>query len=168
MDPEIRDIEYEILALSRHITAAVGRSKKDAERLDESAYTLLNLLAVGGPMSIGELQEILGLDASTLNRQTSAAMRNGLVERRGDDPSGIARRFHLTQVGADRLEADQQASYSALANTLKEWPAEDRVNLTRTLRALNAAIEQRYPQPWPRPYSRDQDDESTHERSRER
>jgi len=150
MSPEIREIEYEILALSRHITAAVGRSKRDGDRLDESAYTLLTLLEVGGPKSIGDLQRILGLDASTLNRQTSAVLKKGLAERRGDESGGLARRFHLTRTGRERLEADRQASYAALANTLSEWSAQEREELTRTLRALNAAIEQRYPQPWPR------------------
>lgn len=150
MTHRIGDIEYEIVALASHITAALGRSAKDPSRLEESAYTLLTLIDSGGPASIGELHQVLGLDPSTLNRQTAALVRNGLVERRGDSGGGVARRFHLTALGRTRLEAEQGASRGALAETLRSWPPEQRADLTRTLRALNAAVEERYSRPWPR------------------
>lgn len=151
MKPDVGEIEYEILALSRHINAAMGRSSRGDARLEESAYTILNLLDRGGPMSISELGEILGLDASTLNRQTAAIVRAGLVERRHDGSGGLARRFYMTAHGCEALAADRNASQSALADTLSEWPVDQKRQLLEMLRTFNLEIETRYRSPWPRP-----------------
>lgn len=150
MGDGVSEIEYEILALSRHINAAMGRSTRGRDRLEESAYTILNLLDRGGPMSIGGLGEILGLDASTLNRQTAAMIRSGLVERRSDEKGGLARRFFITGHGQAALMADRRASQGTLAQTLGEWTGEQKAQLLDALRSLNTEIETRYRAPWPR------------------
>ena len=51
------------------------------DRLERSAYTLLSRIDAQGPMSLGELSDALGLDVSTLNRQTAAMTKSGYVER---------------------------------------------------------------------------------------
>src|SRR6188472_1211030 len=62
------EVEYEQMLLSRH---EVMRHRTG--QLERSAYVLLSRIRLQGPMSIGELSEAFGLDASTLNRQTAAA-----------------------------------------------------------------------------------------------
>jgi predicted transcriptional regulator len=57
-------------------------------RLDRSACLLLSRIQAEGPMTIGGLSAAFGPDVSTLNRQTAAMLRAGIVERprsgRGD------------------------------------------------------------------------------------
>lgn len=148
-DP-IAAIEFETLAFSRHVTAAVGRGRTEDQVLEGSAYTLLSLIEAGGPSSIGTLAEITGLDASTLNRQTAALLRDGHVERVHDPAGGIARVFKLTFAGRMALEIVQSRSRGALARTLAAWSPAERDELARVLRHLNESIESQYAKPWPR------------------
>lgn len=148
-DP-IAAIEFETLAFSRHVATAIGRTRNDEPVLDASAYTLLSLIAAGGPASIGSLSDITGLDASTLNRQTAALVRDGHVERVSDPAGGIARVFRLTFAGKMALEMEQSQSRSALARTLNGWTGSERDELARVLRRLNESIERGYAKPWPR------------------
>ncbi|MHA3683720.1 MarR family winged helix-turn-helix transcriptional regulator [Leucobacter sp. HY1910] len=148
-DP-IAAIEFETLAFARHVDAAVGRTRSDEPVLEASAYTLLSLISAGGPASIGTLSAITGLDASTLNRQTAALVRDGHVERVSDPAGGIARVFKLTFAGQMALEFEQSQSRSALARTLRDWTGAERDELARVLRHLNESIERGYDKPWPR------------------
>lgn len=118
--------------------------------LEGSAYTLLSLIDAGGPSSIGTLSDITGLDASTLNRQTAALVRDGHVERIPDPAGGIARVFKLTFAGQMALEMEQSQSRAALARTLAGWSKAEREELARVMRRFNDAIERGYPKPWPR------------------
>lgn len=146
----IAAIEFETLAFARHLTSAVGRARGDDPVLEGSAYTLLSLIAAGGPASIGTLSDVTGLDASTLNRQTAGLVRDGYVERVADPEGGIARVFKLTFSGRMTLEYEQAQSRAALGRTLDDWTDEERADLARVLRHLNHSIERYYVQPWPR------------------
>ncbi|MGA9582203.1 MAG: helix-turn-helix domain-containing protein, partial [Allosphingosinicella sp.] len=75
MARRIEDIEYEQMLQSR-FTIAQHRQK---DGLDRSAYLLLARIQAEGPKSIGELSELFRLDASTVQRQTGAAMSAGLI-----------------------------------------------------------------------------------------
>src|SRR3546814_7701093 len=89
--------------------APTRRAADGKPHLDRSAYTLLTRLVMEGPMSIGQLSEAFGLDASTLNRQTAAMMRDGLVERIPDPEGGLARKFLVTESGRKRLDRERRA-----------------------------------------------------------
>lgn len=151
VDGHILAIEYETLALSRHMANAVGRARRNESLLEASAYTLLSLLQAGGPASIGTLSAITGLDTSTINRQTAALARDGFVTREPDASGGLARIFCLSSAGEAALHAEQEQSRKALAATLAGWQDDEREELAQTLRRFNAAIEQQYALPWPRP-----------------
>lgn len=146
----IAAIEYETLAFARHATTAVGRSRHNEPLLDGSAYTLLNLIAVGGPATIGDLAAITGLDASTLNRQTAALIERGLVLRTSDPDGGMARIFLMTDAGSRILAAERSHSHAALSRTLSEWTDPELEDLRRVLRRFNGSIERSYARPWPR------------------
>lgn len=146
----IAAIEYETLAFARHVATAVGRTRHDEPLLDGSAYTLLNLIAAGGPASIGDFSAITGLDASTLNRQTAALIERGLVLRTADPEGGMARIFIMTDEGSRTLAAEQLHSHTALSRTLSEWNETELEELKRVLRRFNGSIERSYPRPWPR------------------
>jgi len=139
-------LEYEQMLLSRH---EVLRHRSGA--LDRSAYVLLSRIRIQGPMSISELSEAFGLDSSTLNRQTAAAMRSGLVERIPDPEGGIARKFRITAKGAGMLDQERDSIISGLDKVMADWTDEDIAAFTAYLRRFNTDIERLSGRPWPRP-----------------
>ncbi|WP_308168109.1 MarR family transcriptional regulator [Nonomuraea sp. NEAU-A123] len=104
-------VEYETMLLGRHNLTA--RSRREGGLLDRSAYILLSCIRVEGPMSIRQLSEAFGLDASTLNRQTAAMLRDELVERIPDPDGGIARKFRITDEGEPASTTNARRSSAA-------------------------------------------------------
>ncbi|MFC5910340.1 MarR family winged helix-turn-helix transcriptional regulator [Streptacidiphilus monticola] len=139
-------VEYEQMLLGRYALA----SHRTA-RLERSAYILLSRIGMQGPMTIGELSDAFGLDTSTVNRQTAAATRAGLLERIPDPAGSIARRFRLTERGAAILAEEREGIVDALDRVMHDWPDEDIAGFAAYLRRFNAGIERLAGRPWPRP-----------------
>ncbi|WP_370423792.1 MarR family winged helix-turn-helix transcriptional regulator [Streptomyces sp. QH1-20] len=130
-----------------------NNGRREGGVLDRSAYILLSRLHVQGPMSIGQLGEAFGLGVSTLNRQTAAAMRAGLVERIPDPDGGMARKFRITPEGELRLNEERTSNVSSLDRIMADWADEDVAALADYLERLNSDIERLHGMPWPRPKS---------------
>lgn len=150
MGDRFEAIEFETMLLGRHLTPVRRHSEGDSY-LDRSAYTLLSRLQVQGPMSIGQLSDAFGLDASTLNRQTAAMLRSGLVERIPDPDGGLARKFRITRVGRSRLTRERRTNVDGLQRVLEDWSDRDVAALAKLLHRFNSDIETRDGRPWPRP-----------------
>ncbi|MBW8486444.1 MarR family winged helix-turn-helix transcriptional regulator [Actinomadura parmotrematis] len=146
MDRRTRDIEYEQMLLSRHEFL-----RRRPHAMDRSAYVLLSRIRMQGPMTIGELSDAFGLDASTLNRQTASAMRGGLVERIPDPAGGIARKFRITDKGERMLDDERESSVRGLDRVMADWSADDIAAFASYLRRFNGDIERLSGRPWPRP-----------------
>ncbi|MEV8367569.1 MarR family winged helix-turn-helix transcriptional regulator [Streptomyces niveus] len=144
------EVEYEQMLLSRHtyLNQKGGRRKDGV--LERSAYILLSRIRLQGPMSIGELSDAFGLDASTLNRQTAAVMRAGFVERIADPDGGMARKFRITETGARVLDEEREGIVRSLDRVLAEWPEEDIAAFAAYLKRFNTDIERLAGRPWPR------------------
>lgn len=136
------------MLLGRHLTP-LRRSGPD-RLLERSGYTLLARILAQGPMSIGELSEALGLDVSTLNRQTAALLTPGYLERVADPDGGVARKFRVTSAGAEALQADRVRNLDGLGALLEEWSDADVDQFVGLLRRFNTEIEERVGQTWPR------------------
>lgn len=102
-------------------------------------------------MSIGQLTEAFGLDTSTVNRQTAALLRAGLVDRIPDPIGGIARKFRITDTGEQALEAERQANTEGLDRVMVNWSADDVAAFAGYLERFNTDIERLDGRPWPRP-----------------
>ncbi|MFB7512193.1 MarR family winged helix-turn-helix transcriptional regulator [Streptomyces sp. NPDC056144] len=150
MDKPTHLVEFETMLLSRHAHLYAPRSRAAGGQLDRSAYVLLSRIEMHGPMSIGQLSEAFGLDASTLNRQTAAMLRTGVVERIPDPEGGIARKFRITEEGARRLAADRDANIEGLDRVMEHWSAEDVARFAAFLERFNQDIERLEGRPWPR------------------
>ncbi|MER7657722.1 MarR family winged helix-turn-helix transcriptional regulator [Streptomyces albidoflavus] len=139
------------MLLGRHsfLHQRAGRRRNGA--LERSAYILLSRLEVQGPMSIGELSDAFGLDASTLNRQTAAVLRAGLAERVPDPEGGMARKFRMTEAGVEALREEREGVVASLDRVMADWPEEDIAAFAAYLRRFNAGIERLSGRPWPRP-----------------
>src|SRR6476469_10009432 len=115
VDKPLDLLEFETMLLGRHMHMINPRGRgMSEERLDRSAYVLLSRIQAQGPMSIGEFSEAFGLDASTLNRQTAAMVRAGVVERMPDPEGGMARKFSITAEGERRLDIHRTENLEGL------------------------------------------------------
>ncbi|MEU9792331.1 MarR family transcriptional regulator [Streptomyces sparsogenes] len=119
-------------------------------RLDRSAYLLLSYLDTAGPMSIGRLADAFGLDVSTVNRQTGALLRAGLLERIPDPQGGLARKLRATTLGADALAADRKRRRAGLARVLADWTPEEVARFEEALTRFNREVEADEGRSWPR------------------
>ncbi|MFE9680477.1 MarR family winged helix-turn-helix transcriptional regulator [Streptomyces sp. NPDC006285] len=144
------EVEYEQMLLGRHALAAHGGRSKDSV-LERSSYILLSRIRVQGPMSIGELSDAFGLDASTLNRQTASAVRAGLAERIPDPDGGLARKFRITDKGARILDEERERTVGSLDRIMADWSDDDIAQFAFYLRRFNTGIERLGKRPWPRP-----------------
>jgi DNA-binding MarR family transcriptional regulator len=151
VDKPLDLLEFETMLLGRHMHMLNPRARgMSEERLDRSAYVLLSRIQVQGPMSIGELREAFGLDASTLNRQTAAMLRAGVVERMPDPEGGIARKFAITAEGRRRLDAHRAENLDGLEKIMIDWDPEDVAEFAAYLSRFNRDIERLDGRPWPR------------------
>ncbi|KUN86322.1 MarR family winged helix-turn-helix transcriptional regulator [Streptomyces griseoruber] len=151
MDTPTHEVEYEQLLLSRHTFLNQRGGRRKNSLLERSAYILLSRIQVQGPMSIGELSDAFGLDASTLNRQTAAAMRAGLIERIPDPAGGMARKFRLTDEGLRLVDAEREGIVDILDQVMHDWSEDDIAAFAGYLRRFNHGIEAIGGRPWPRP-----------------
>ncbi|MFD7714068.1 MarR family winged helix-turn-helix transcriptional regulator [Streptomyces sp. NPDC059785] len=138
------------MLLSRYMHLHKGKGRREGSVLDRSAYIVLSRIRMQGPMSIGQLGDAFGLDASTLNRQTAAAMRAGLVERIPDPEGGMARKFRITEEGERRLDEERAGIVGSLDRIMADWPEEDIAAFADYLQRFNAGIERLHGMPWPR------------------
>ncbi|MFJ1746597.1 MarR family winged helix-turn-helix transcriptional regulator [Streptomyces sp. NPDC088116] len=142
-------IEREMLILTRHREMASPR-RLGSEALDRSAYVLLSRIEVQGPMSVADFVDAFGLAASTFNRQTTALLKEGLVERTLDPDGGVARKFRITRMGRDRLKADRDKIVNGLSEVIAGWAPERLDNFVADLQQFNEDIERLTGRPWPR------------------
>lgn len=149
MDKPTDSIEYETMLLGRHFLVT-ARGKRGGGLLDRSAYVLLSRIRAEGPMSIRQLSEAFGLDASTLNRQTAAMMRDGLVERIPDAEGGIARKFRITGEGERRLDQERAEIVGGLEKLLADWSPDEVAQFAAYLKRFNTDIERLTDRSWPR------------------
>ncbi len=149
MDKPTNLVEFETMLLGRYTIHP--RYRRDGTRLDRSAYLVLSRLVIEGPMSIGQLSEAFGLDASTLNRQTAALLRAGQVERIPDPAGGMARKFRITAAGEADLDSERRANIEGLGRVLEDWSSEDVARFAEFLQRFNTDIERLDGRPWPRP-----------------
>lgn len=137
MERRIEDIEYAQLMLNRYTVA----QHRHYDGIDRSVYLLLSRIDNHGPMTIGDLSEAFRLDASTLQRQTSAALRAGFLERTLDSDGGVARKFTLTELGKEQFIAARDRSTTALKKILGDWTDADVNHLADALQRFNTSLE---------------------------
>jgi len=144
-------VEFESMLVVRHGSLQSAKAAARNQLLDRSAYVLLSLIQLEGPMSISQLSNALTLDVSTLNRQTAAMLRAGLVDRIPDPDGGIARKFHISDLGTERINAHRAENARGLEMVLEHWSPEDVATLGLALRRFNRDIERLEGISWPRP-----------------
>jgi DNA-binding MarR family transcriptional regulator len=148
-------IERELLILTRNRETSAPRGVRGGGALDRSAYVLLSRLEAQGPMSIPDFVDAFGFAPSTFTRQTSALLRDGLVERTLDPDGGVARKFRITDEGLARLAEQREVFVDGISGVIADWPAERRERFIADLRQFNTDVERVSGRSWPRPMAGD-------------
>ncbi|WP_413455237.1 MarR family winged helix-turn-helix transcriptional regulator [Glutamicibacter sp. FR1] len=134
----IAEIEYEQIMFSRCTIA----HQLYSGGLDGSLYLLMSRIDGQGPMSITELSHALRLDNSTLQRQMTAAIKGGYLERIADPQGNVARTICLTAMGAQRLSDSRALSTASLEQILGDWSCADIEQFAKYLNRFNSSIEE--------------------------
>jgi DNA-binding MarR family transcriptional regulator len=116
-----------------------------ADGIERAAYALLAHLVREGPQRTTALADAVHSDTSTVSRQVSALVQQGLVERKADPEDGRACLLVATDAGQrifDRARAERTRHLSAL---LAEWPQSDRRTLVMLLDRFNDDFENYHP-----------------------
>ncbi|MDT4904908.1 MAG: hypothetical protein QOH52_2924 [Pseudonocardiales bacterium] len=101
---------------------------------------LLGRLEGCGPVRLGELAAVLGIDNSTLTPQTQRLERDGLVVRETDPADGRAALVRITRAGRQLLARLHSSRRALLDEQLSTWPDDDRARAAAILSRLAAAL----------------------------
>lgn len=141
----VAEIETAMLALAR-----LALSTRTHEHLattagvivDRSGEAVLRQLADADTgLRLGELAQRLGIEAPTASRKVHELGAAGLVVREGDPTDGRACRLRLTPAGESAVHLLRLARRDRLAEVIRGWPPEDRINLGRLLTRLAADVQ---------------------------
>jgi DNA-binding MarR family transcriptional regulator len=137
-DP-IEVVETEMALLQRALERLARRS--DIHRdLDRASYLLARTLDATGPISLKDLADRLGLDATTVTRQVATMEAGELVYRRAEPGDGRVSIIGLTPTGQRKMRAEQRARRKRVQDLLAGWPKRDQFELGRLIGRLNDAI----------------------------
>jgi DNA-binding MarR family transcriptional regulator len=104
-------------------------------RLRSADLRLLWLLSDGVPRSMREIADQLALERSTVSRQVSAALADGLIART-DQPVAGARPLVVTQTGTDALTQVIEGNFGDYLGALDVLPEEERERFVENLAAV--------------------------------
>jgi DNA-binding MarR family transcriptional regulator len=136
----VASLIFEAMLLGRHVGNLRYRSVP-GDQLDRSAHAILARLEVSGPLATGVLARALGVDASTMSRQSNAMIRDGLIERVADPLGGRTRVLRPTPGGISRLAAERSAIARRLDGVVSTWEADDLEVFARLLFKFNSDLE---------------------------
>jgi len=96
-----------------------------AHDVEWSAQVVLNSLAMAGPIRMSELADRIESDLSTVSRQASALVKDGLIERRPDPVDGRACLLAPTAKGEDVLREHHELRTEHFGRMLGTWSDDD-------------------------------------------
>jgi DNA-binding MarR family transcriptional regulator len=122
-------------------TAQLERARRAVEgraRLGTADLRLIWLLVDGGPRTMKEISAELGLEQSTVNRQTNAALKAGYLERVDQDGKG-ARMLTPTDEGYDLFASDMHLVMAVLEEGLSAVPVAEATRFMENLASFSEA-----------------------------
>ncbi|GIH15923.1 MarR family winged helix-turn-helix transcriptional regulator [Rugosimonospora africana] len=126
---------------------------------------LLRTVAAEGPMRASALAASVHSDLSTVSRQTTALVADGLLERRADPVDGRASLLAVTEAGQAVIAEHAQARAAFFAQVLAGWDPRELGEFARLLQRFTTAYDQTHTAwmggPAPRHSPRSTDPEGT-------
>jgi DNA-binding MarR family transcriptional regulator len=136
----LADLEREMSVLVRRAIRRLWSEASDPGALDRWTYAFLVRIS-DGPMRVGEVARIFGIDKSTASRHMKRIVEGGLVEASVDAEDARSSLLRLTALGERRLAEARAARMEPLRRVFATWPEEDRRTLARLVARLNAELD---------------------------
>lgn len=131
----------EIVRLVRLFAKAKSKlSSLNPGGIEHGSFPILATLVNGGSQRTSSLAECLHTEISTISRQTSHLVQQGLIERQADPQDGRACLLAPTEAGRELYAKARQARNEWLASTWHEWDPADRKALITLLAKLNSDL----------------------------
>ena len=128
--------------LSERIDRDAGRLYAQADiPFEQRWYGVLNQLVLRGPLSVGELAQLLGITQASVSQTRQSLAAAGLIGWEKDAEDGRRRTLHLTPQG-QALVARLAPLWAALITTAAELDAEA-AGVTAALDRLDQALDRR-------------------------
>jgi DNA-binding MarR family transcriptional regulator len=112
-----------------------------SDGLTRTQMSVLGTVARRGPIGIGELAEIEGVNPTMLSRVVAKLDEIDLIRRRPDPADGRAARVVITPEGAELHERLLRQRTEVLTSMLHELPRPLAADLLKALPALEALVE---------------------------
>lgn len=132
-------IELELLKLVRHLET-FGRRSSLYVTVDRAGYLAMRMLDSLGPVSANCLAQALRLDASTVTRQISALVSEGLAERQANPADGRSSTIVLTDAGRSVMGEVQRRRRLLIEDLVRGWDEPDQSSLGSSLTRLNDSL----------------------------
>lgn len=134
--------EKNLDALNNELMTLIRRSALDKKHggLDRSSYTLLNYLSSHERTGVKTLAEELGLDTSTISRQTAVLESKNYVVRIPDPQDGRSSYFQITELGAQTLATARQLRLQRYEQIFEDWSPEECHMFRAMLSKLNRKL----------------------------
>lgn len=134
------DLGVELVRTIRLLAKAKARLSSMPGLPDHSAFPIIATLVCEGPRRTSALAEALHTEISTISRQTSALVQQGLIERQADPNDGRACLLAPTEDGRALYERAREERNRWLAATLHDWDPADVERLIGLLTRLNTDL----------------------------
>lgn len=138
-------MDVELVARLRVVISRLARRLNAAatgEGLTPTQYSVLGLIASRGPIGLGELTELEGLNPTMLSRVVRKLDDEGLIRRETDPADQRAVRVRATGAGSDVHQRIRAQRTQALADCLQRLPAGVHDELLRAVPMLEALAEE--------------------------
>ncbi|MFN2560556.1 MAG: MarR family winged helix-turn-helix transcriptional regulator [Jatrophihabitans sp.] len=140
--PEVAAVADSVMGLVRAFTRARARMLAAAATdVEWSAHLLLKQIRADGPARAASLSDALRADPSTVSRQVSTLVKDGLLERRPDPDDGRASLLALTAKAEALLAEHDQKRMERFAEMLDGWSEADLRRFATMLSRFTDAFE---------------------------
>jgi DNA-binding MarR family transcriptional regulator len=143
-EPAVDQVERALLRVVRRANAPRTHDRfvaRSGINLERASYVLLVRLGESGPLRLGELADLVGVDASTASRQVKVLFDRGLVERVPDSGDRRCVVLGITDAGEEVLQRGRASRHESITELVDGWSDRDVQSLGRLLERLADAFE---------------------------
>jgi DNA-binding MarR family transcriptional regulator len=139
---DVREVADSFVVLVRAFNRLRARFLAAAAHdVEWSGHVVLKCVANGGPMRTSDIAECVHSDPSTVSRQVSGLVKDGLLERRADPEDGRASLLVVTDRARAVLADHDEIRVQQFARMLQDWNERDLHRFATLLRRFTTDFE---------------------------
>jgi DNA-binding MarR family transcriptional regulator len=140
---DVAAVASNVIALMRTFAKTKLRLLQDAEHdVDRAAHLLLRSIGSHGAMRVSALAASVGSDVSTVSRQVSTLVGEGLLERRADPDDSRASLLVPTSAGQAMIARLDEVRAAFFERVLADWNVDDLHHFAELLERFGHSYQQ--------------------------